>query len=390
MTRVFLSYIHDSERHKQQVLEFAIFLRSCGIDVAFDQWAGPARQDWYAWANREMLAADYILVIASAGYLEIGDGNGSANKNRGGQSEAATLRDLLQEDREKWLPKIVPVLLPGHHVTEIPRFLQPQAATRYPVESFTVEGAEDLLRMLTGQPGHVLPPLGSPPVLPPRSPAPVAGEPVWRELPAPAPALWRRDLVTDYYRPQGSMVELHLVPVGSPSRLPVRRLDTLRPELAALGRTKALFTPEQSLQANSTDRAVWAYSTDWRLGEAGIAVTRAGQRSCWFALPSVSPVRVLDEEDLVRTLVERLALLAEIELPAPEEIALAVGMDPLGILTFAKLSDAASSSSHSIHMGPEVVRVEPEEAVRFDDLQRFPEIIADELTARLISRLKRR
>jgi hypothetical protein len=35
--RVFVSYTHDSEAHKQLVLEFATFLRGHGIDAELDQ-----------------------------------------------------------------------------------------------------------------------------------------------------------------------------------------------------------------------------------------------------------------------------------------------------------------------------------------------------------------
>jgi hypothetical protein len=166
---VFISYTHDSEEHRAAVREFATFLVSCGITVVLDQWAGVARQDWYPWAAKGMTDAGHVLVIASAGYRRMGDGLGPNDENRGGRVEAALLRDFLQGDRERWTRKILPVLLPGHPVTELPDFVQPFAADHYPVRAFTAEGAETLLRAITGQAAHLPPPLGPLIELPPKS-----------------------------------------------------------------------------------------------------------------------------------------------------------------------------------------------------------------------------
>jgi hypothetical protein len=167
--QVFISYTHDSREHCDAVREFATFLRSGqGIDVVLDQWAGDRRQDWQAWATKNILESGFVIVVASEGYRRMGDGFGPNDRNLGGQAEAATLRDLLQGNRQDWTRKLLPVILPGHSVEEIPQFLQPRAADHYFVESCTPEGAEELLRHLTRQPRHLLPPLGKPPVLPPR------------------------------------------------------------------------------------------------------------------------------------------------------------------------------------------------------------------------------
>ncbi|GAA4531035.1 toll/interleukin-1 receptor domain-containing protein [Amycolatopsis samaneae] len=166
---VFLSYTHDTEEHCQAVLEFAGFLKGNGITVLIDRWAGVSRRDWQLWSQRNIPGADYIIVVASEVYRRVGDGDSTYDRNRGGQWEVALLRDALQENRPKWTEKILPVILPGHGIDGIPRFLQPHAADRYEVTSFTVAGAEPLLRVLTGQPGHIAPPLGPLPHLPPRS-----------------------------------------------------------------------------------------------------------------------------------------------------------------------------------------------------------------------------
>jgi hypothetical protein len=65
---VFVSYAHESARHRDQVIEFASFLHEQGVVAVLDAWLGSARQDWYAWALREMTGADYVIVVASERY----------------------------------------------------------------------------------------------------------------------------------------------------------------------------------------------------------------------------------------------------------------------------------------------------------------------------------
>src|SRR5262245_45026323 len=150
--KVFVSYAHESDEHKAAVLAFATFLRDAGTAPVLDMWSAGARQDWYAWAIREMTTADFVLVVASPRYRTIGDGATPDTAHRGMQSEAARLRELVYAQRATWLPKILPVILPGHTIDEIPLFLQPHTASHFPVTSFDTAGAAELLRVLRGQP----------------------------------------------------------------------------------------------------------------------------------------------------------------------------------------------------------------------------------------------
>jgi hypothetical protein len=105
-------------------------------------------------------------------YRAVGDGNAASDLHRGVQAEAAVLRDLLYGDRETWLSRILPVILPGRSVDELPAFVQPASASHFAVETITDEGVEGLLRVLTGQPRHVPPPRGRIPALPPEQVSP--------------------------------------------------------------------------------------------------------------------------------------------------------------------------------------------------------------------------
>lgn len=167
--KVFVSYAHESEEHKAQVLAFASFLREMGVAAVLDLWATDARRDWSSWAIREMTDADFVLVVASDRYRSSGDGNGPNTEHRGVQAEAALLRDLVHGDRATWLPKILPVVLPGLTTSGIPLFLQPHTASHYRVDSFTPAGADELLRVILSQPGYIAPAVGPVQVLPPHA-----------------------------------------------------------------------------------------------------------------------------------------------------------------------------------------------------------------------------
>src|SRR5262249_32773247 len=66
------------------------------------------------------------------------------------------------------LQRFIPVVLPGCSAADIPLWLGPASTAHYMVSEYTVSGAEGLLRVLTGQPAEIEPPLGSVPFLAPR------------------------------------------------------------------------------------------------------------------------------------------------------------------------------------------------------------------------------
>lgn len=76
------------------------------------------------------------------------------------------MRNKMAQDRATWIRKILPVVLPGGTVADIPEFLLPYSATHYIVHRLTPDGILDLRRVLVRQPRHALPPLGSPQPLP--------------------------------------------------------------------------------------------------------------------------------------------------------------------------------------------------------------------------------
>jgi hypothetical protein len=169
---VFVSYARDpgDESHGVAARLFWEFLRSCGIDAQLDLPAAQQRRDWALWMADQIREADFVLVIASPAYRERAEGRGDPGVGRGVQWEARLIRDAFYDD-QRALDRFVPVVLPGQSVEGVPDFLAPATTTVYFVSDFTVDGADSLLRFLTGQPEVIEPPLGPVPVLGP-SPSP--------------------------------------------------------------------------------------------------------------------------------------------------------------------------------------------------------------------------
>jgi hypothetical protein len=159
--RVFVTYSHDTPEHKALVEKFARFLRAAiGLDVHLDSWYDNRRRDWSLWAVEQLTKADFILVIASPEYKRRADGTADSDEGRGAQFETAIIRDNLTRDLRRETERVLPVILPGRSVDEIPVFLNGHSTTRYHIEEFTDAGIADLLAAITGHGQYSMPQRG--------------------------------------------------------------------------------------------------------------------------------------------------------------------------------------------------------------------------------------
>jgi hypothetical protein len=170
--RVFISYARESPEHIEQVRALGTLLRTrFAIDAHMDSWYEDTRRDWSQWATRQVDDAAYVLAIASPAFRARADGRTPVDEGRGVRFEGALLRSRLTHDQDEWTRRILPVVLPGYSVDDIPRFLMPYSGSHYIVPEITAEGVTDLVRALTGQARHPMPELGGSPTLPAASTA---------------------------------------------------------------------------------------------------------------------------------------------------------------------------------------------------------------------------
>ena len=152
VSRVFVSYAHESSAHKAAVTELCEFLSARGLDVRFDRQGLYERRNWDRWINTQIRRADYVIVIASPAYRAAGDGTLTDGERLGVLFEYERLADLLHRYRDEWTRKILPVVLPGRSPEEIPLSFLPGIADHYVVASISDEGAASLLRVLLHHP----------------------------------------------------------------------------------------------------------------------------------------------------------------------------------------------------------------------------------------------
>jgi hypothetical protein len=117
---------------------------------------------------------------------------------------------------------------------------------------------------------------------PPTRPSPPLA---WQPLTQQPPVSWPSDLLGSFSQSPTALLELHLLPT-EPLHIELRRLDQLREELANLGRNAGLFGVGQALSIQADAIRTYAVSQRSRAeDEAGVAVTRTGQRTTWLTLP---------------------------------------------------------------------------------------------------------
>ncbi|MER5262753.1 SAV_2336 N-terminal domain-related protein [Actinosynnema sp. NPDC002837] len=142
--RVYISYAYDTPEHVESVLRFATLLRQQGVDARLDLWASDRRRDWAAWAVEQITAADFVVVVASPALR--------TTRENGLIEQILLRREDLSSYQALHSRRILPVVLPGGSVDDIPAFLRPHTSTHYRLTEFTPEAVEDLVRALIGQP----------------------------------------------------------------------------------------------------------------------------------------------------------------------------------------------------------------------------------------------
>ena len=170
--KVFISYSHDSAEHQARVLSLADRLRADGVDAEVDQYNTAPPEGWPLWCERQIEAADFVLMVCTESYHRRVKGDESPGTGLGVVWEAGIIRQLLY-DAGAVSDKFIPVLFSDGRVEHVPTLIR--GRTRYVVD--TADGYESLLRQISGQPDVVRPVVGPGRPLPVRRRQWLAGEP---------------------------------------------------------------------------------------------------------------------------------------------------------------------------------------------------------------------
>ena len=160
---VFISYSHDSPEHADRVLALSDHLRADGIDCILDQYEDSPPEGFPRWMDRQIRAADYVLMICTPTYYRRVMGEEEPDKGHGVAWESTLIYQYIYNEGTS-NKRFIPILLEGAHESDIP--IPWQGVKHY--RPTTTEGYEELYRRLTGQPLTPKPALGTLRTLPPR------------------------------------------------------------------------------------------------------------------------------------------------------------------------------------------------------------------------------
>ena len=161
--KVFISYSHDSQEHKDRVLELADRLREDGIDCTIDQYEESPGEGWQRWMLNQVEEASFVLVVCTEQYDQRFRGRETIGKGKGATWEGGVIIQELYDDQGQ-NSKFIPITLAPEDSKFIPSPLR--GATSYRLN--TADGYELLYRRLTNQPRTRKPELGKLRTLAPR------------------------------------------------------------------------------------------------------------------------------------------------------------------------------------------------------------------------------
>lgn len=130
--KVFISYSHDDIEFSNLVLEFSNKLRNEGIDTILDQYEESPAEGWPRWMENAVEKSDYVLSIASKGYLSKTKSLEKHDIGRGVKWEVNIIYNLLYNNGSL-NTKFIPVVFTENDLEFIPIPLQ--GATHYDVSN---------------------------------------------------------------------------------------------------------------------------------------------------------------------------------------------------------------------------------------------------------------
>ncbi len=117
--KVFVSYSHDSPEHGDHVLTLADRLRSDGIDCILDQYEESPAEGFPRWMDRQIRAADFVLMICTSTYYRRVMGEEEPGKGHGVQWESTLIYQYIYNAGTA-NTRFIPVLLEGANASAIP------------------------------------------------------------------------------------------------------------------------------------------------------------------------------------------------------------------------------------------------------------------------------
>ena len=151
--KLFVSYSHDNETHKEWVLVLSTRLRANGVDVMLDQWDLDLGNDLPRFMESGLTDTDRILVVCSEAYVQ------KANAGRGGVGYE---KQILTAQMMKNLTsnRIIPLIRNNNSADTLPVFLSSRFYVDFRNDADYEMKYQELIREVHGERLKPRPPLG--------------------------------------------------------------------------------------------------------------------------------------------------------------------------------------------------------------------------------------
>ena len=153
MTKVFISYSHDSDEHRDFVRGIADRLRKDGVDCLIDRYInGFPPEGWQRWMENQIEAADFVLLVCTETYLRRYRGQ-ETEGGKGVNFEGVVISQILYDHYYK-NTKFIPTIPDAGSFNHVPLPLKPYSTYHLNHQY------NDVYRILTGQAEYEQPELG--------------------------------------------------------------------------------------------------------------------------------------------------------------------------------------------------------------------------------------
>jgi TIR domain len=151
--KAFISYSHDSDKHKAWVLKLGSDLRAMGVDVVLDQWDLVPGQDVSLFMQREIAKANRVILVCSSTYV---------SKSEEGIGGVGYERMIVTGEviRSIDTTKFIPILRGSDRAKKIPAFLGPRLYIDFGNDADYDTKLVELAREIHGAPAASKPILG--------------------------------------------------------------------------------------------------------------------------------------------------------------------------------------------------------------------------------------
>jgi len=121
--RVFISYSHDSEEHRDKVLSLSNKLLNDGVDCWIDQYEISPEEGWPNWCLNQIEKSDFTLVICTKTYYDRFRRKAKKNIGQGVKFEGhIIIQDIY--DNDSLNKKFIPVCFDEKNKKNVPECIR--------------------------------------------------------------------------------------------------------------------------------------------------------------------------------------------------------------------------------------------------------------------------